>query len=113
AFGQRNLFGFERSVSRVFGRVARVVGRERRGRGVITASPDVWLLDTVSRRRLGLVESLQRAVVSLVLPPRFIDRNPEQIHPLERQVKSLDRALERRSIGHVKGVTGLLHLVPG
>src|SRR5262249_16464645 len=113
AFGQRKLFGLERSVTRVLGRVARVVGGEPRRRDIITAPPDVGLFHSVLGRSLGFVESLKRAVMALVQSPRLGNRNPEQVHPLERQVESFNRAFENRSVSYVEGVTGLFHLVSG
>ena len=65
----------ERAIARIVRRVTRVVDRQRRRRDVVAAPPDLDLLLAVLRGGLGLVQSLQRAVVPLVQPPRL--RSPE------------------------------------
>ena len=59
--------------------MARIVGRKRRRRNIVAASPDQRLLLAVLGRGLRFVEALQRAVVALVQPPAFFDGNPQQV----------------------------------
>lgn len=55
-----------------------------------------------SRRGIGLVETLQRAVVALVELPGFDDGQPLAIHLAEHDVEGMDRALEARGVADVK-----------
>jgi hypothetical protein len=55
----------------------------------------------VLRQRLRLVESLQRAVVTLVQPPGALHRYPHALHLIEHDPERADRALEHRSEGDV------------
>src|SRR5213078_4488359 len=72
-----------------------LVGDFERGRlNVIAAPPDLDLLLAELLGRLGLVESLERAVMPFVEPPGARDRNPHQVHLIERDPERADGALE-------------------
>ena len=86
--------------------IARVVRLECRRADIEGATPDEHLFVAVLRRGIGLVETLQRAIVALVELPGFDDGQPLAIHLAEHDVESVDRALETRSVADVKVETG-------
>src|SRR3990172_3106729 len=98
--------------SGIAARVALVVGRERRWRGRVAAAPDLHLLVAELLRGLGLVEALQRAVVTLVEPPAVADGNPHPVECVERDPERADRATQERRVGHVEVVAALLQQPP-
>jgi len=92
------------SVARIAGWMTRVVQRQRRGRDVETAPPDLGLRLAMLRGGFGLVQALERSIVALVQPPRLGHRNPELIQDVERDSQRLDRPLQHRRVGHVKDI---------
>src|SRR5262245_57352411 len=90
-----------------------VAWRERRRRNVVTAPPDLRLRLAVLRGGLGLVQSLQGAVVPLVQPPAPFDRNPELIQLVERDPTRANRALEDRCVGDVEDVAAVAQQLAG
>ena len=86
--------------------VATVARLERRRADVEGAAPDEHLLVAVLRRGIGLVETLQRAVVALVELPGFDDGQPLAVHLAEHDVEGADRALETRGVADVKVEAG-------
>ena len=100
-FGGRQQRRVDLRVARVEARVARVVGVERRRRDVVAAAPDLHLRLAVARHGLGLVESLQRAVVAFVEPPAALHRDPHPVHGVEHDPEGADGALEHRGVGDV------------
>ena len=81
--GQRSSAGIEPGVARIARRMPRIVRRQRRRRDVVAAAPDLDLRFAVLRRRLRLVQPLQRAVVPLVQPPA-LDRPESTSGPARR-----------------------------
>src|SRR4029079_15291855 len=102
ALGERNLLAREARVAPVARRIAFVATLERGRADVVAASPDEHLLLAELRRRLRLVEPLQRAVVTLVEAPILLDGKPEAIHLPQHEIERADRALEDRGIGEVE-----------
>src|SRR5258708_2209186 len=104
AFGERQLLGTQRRVTPVARGIA-FVGRVQRGRPhVVAASPDEHLLLAVAGRRFGLVESGEGAVMAFIEMPVLVDREPQPIHLLEREMQRADGALEHRGEGDVEVV---------
>src|SRR5207253_2353196 len=101
--GGGKLARIDAGVARVKARVARIVARKRRRRNVVAAAPDLHLILTVAGGGLGLVEPLQRSVVTLVQPPGALDRDPHAIHLIEHDPERADRALQHRGEGDVRG----------
>ena len=54
------------------------------------------------RGGLRLVQPLQAAVMPLVEPPGFFDRDPEFVEFIEHEPQGAQRALEQRAIGEVE-----------
>src|SRR5690606_4908557 len=84
----------ELRVAGVMARMPRIVRLERGRRHVVAAAPDLDLLRAVLRRRFGLVEALQRAVMALAQAPMALDGDPHQLHLVEDQPQRADRADE-------------------
>src|SRR5437762_2729933 len=103
--GGGKLARIDAGVARVEARVARIVARERRRRNVVAAAPDLHLILAVAGGGLGLVEPLQRSVVTLVQPPAPLDRHPHAMHLLVHRPERADRALQYRGEGDVRGDT--------
>src|SRR5947207_2060495 len=96
-----------------------VVVGERWRRDVVAAAPDLGLPFPIPGGGLGLVETLQRAVVALVQSPAFRDWNPHQVEHVKSDPKRANRALEHRRIRDVKDIAtlpqkaaGLARLLP-
>ena len=106
AFGIGQLVGCDITVLLLGVGIARVVRLECRRADIEGATPDEHLFVAVLRRGIGLVETLQRAVVALVELPGFDDGQPLAIHLAEYDVEGVDRALESRSVADVKVETG-------
>ncbi|HEU4635044.1 MAG TPA: hypothetical protein VFS41_02620, partial [Edaphobacter sp.] len=70
-FGRRQLGA---GVAAVLGEVELAAGRQRRRRHVVGAPPDLHLVLAVLRRRLGLVQPGEAAVVALVEAPVLLRR---------------------------------------
>ena len=62
------------------------------GRNVVAAPPDLDLVLSVLLRGLGLVQSLQGAVVAFVQPPGLDHRQVVAVHLVGCVVEGLDRA---------------------
>ena len=82
--------------------IARVARLERRRTDIEGTAPDKHLFVAVLCRGIGLVETLQRAVVALVELPGFDDGQPLAIHLAEHDVEGVDCALEARGVADVK-----------
>lgn len=106
ALGVGQLVGCDITVLLLGVGIARVVRLECRRADIEGAAPDEHLFVAVLRRGIGLVETLQRAVVALVELPGFDDGQPLAIHLAEHDVEGVDRALEARSVADVKVETG-------
>lgn len=74
---------------------------DRRRRRVIAAPPGHELLFAIAGLGLGLVQTLQRAVVAFVEPPATPHGNPEPIGAVQRQMRGGDRAPQQRGVEHV------------
>src|SRR5262245_30953930 len=103
--GPRCLCGEQVGVARVVPWMARVVEVERRWLHIVAASPQMGLLGAVLRRGLRLVQTLQRAVVTLVQAPAALHRNPHEIHAVQHEPEGADGALEHRSEGQIERVS--------
>ena len=79
-------------------RIVRVEGGRWSG---VAATPDLDLFRAVRGRGLGLVEPLERAVVTFVQPPGAFDRHPHLVHLVENDPERADCALEHRGEGAV------------
>src|SRR6266478_1946666 len=108
AFGSRKHVRLEFRVARITDLETGVAVRKGRRRRVIGAPPDLDLCITELRRRLRLVETLQRAVMALVEAPGIVHRNPHTVHFLEHDPERLDGALEHGGECYVKGKALLL-----
>src|SRR6185503_433072 len=87
---------------------------ERRRRDVVAAPPDLDLRVAVLRRRLGLVQALQGAVVTLIETPASLDGNPQKVELVERNPAGAKGALQDRRVGNVEDVAlGLQQLARG
>ena len=84
-------------------RVALVILGEGQRGDVVAAAPDLDLGVAVLLGGLGLVESLEVAVVLFVEAPALLDRNPVQVHFVQDVVEGLDRPLEVGGIGLFEG----------
>ena len=93
AFGVRD--GLPR-IARVAGEIPLAAGCQRRGRNVVAASPDQDLGLAMRRRRLGLVQARQAAVVALIQAPVVDDRNISQTGGVEGQGPRARRPLQHR-----------------
>ena len=103
AFGARQQLWWQLRVTGVIGLGVRgVVGQGRRW-GVVGAAPDHELLFAVLLAGLGLVLALQGTVVALVQPPGALDRKPEQVGGLQREICGADGALEQGGVQDVRG----------
>ena len=107
AFGQGNVFGGQAGIADVAALRARIVGLERGRRHVVAAAPDQHLIISVLAGGLGLVESLQSSVVTLVEAPGALRRQPGTIHGIEAVPEGVDGTLEHARIGLVEFETGL------
>ena len=83
-------------------RVTLVAGRERGRLDVEGTTPDEDLLLAVLLGGLGLVEALERAVVTLVEAPGLVDGQPRTVHLVKDDVQRVDGALEQRGVADVK-----------
>ncbi len=92
----------ERGVATLAGGMPRVVGGQWRWRSIVAPPPDLDLLFSVLGRGLGLVETLQRAVVPLVEAPGAMHRDPHQVHLVERDPQRADGAFEDRRVGDIE-----------
>ncbi|CUN74125.1 Uncharacterised protein [Collinsella aerofaciens] len=106
ALGIGQLIGRDVAVLLLGVGVATVARLERRRAHVEGAAPDEHLLVAVLRRGIGLVETLQRAVVALVELPGFDDGQPFAIHLAEHDVEGVNCTLETRGVADVKVETG-------
>ena len=106
ALGIGQLIGCDVAVLLLGVGIACIVRLECRWAHVEGAAPDEHLFVAVLCRGIGLVETLQRAVVALVELPGFDDGQPLAIHLTEHDVEGVDRALEARSVADVKVETG-------
>src|SRR5438105_4501049 len=77
----------------------------RRRRDVITAAPDFRLRLAVLGRGLGLVQPLQRAIVTFVQPPALLLGNPHRIEYGQRDPQRADRTLQHRRVRDVEDVS--------
>jgi len=79
---------------------------DRKGRaaaaGCVAATPDPHLLAPCFSTVCVLL-SPAGPVVALVQPPRALDRQPHQVHLVERDPQRADRALQQRRERHVEG----------
>ena len=112
-FGERQLAALQVAVPRVVAGISRIVDGQGWRRDVVAAAPDFDLGVAVLGRRLRLVQALERAVVSLVQPPRLVHRDPHQIHVVERDPQRANRALQDRRVGEVEGVAAFLEQPAG
>ena len=110
--GGGQLFGSQRGVTRIEARVA-FVGRFQRGRrGVVTAPPDLHLRLAKLFGGLGFVQSLQRAVVTLVQLPGARDGNPLLVEFLENDPQGFNGAAQDGGVGRVENVAALAQELP-
>ena len=107
ALGVGELVGRDVSILLLGVRVA-LVARLERGRADIEgAAPDEDLFVAVLGGGVGLVESLQGAVVALVELPGLDDGQPLAIHLGEHEVQGVDGALEARGVADVEVEAGV------
>ena len=105
AFGQRQFGRRERRVARIVAGAARIGRFERGRRRVVAAAPHEDLLLAVLRGRLGLVQTLQPAVVTFVQAPVVAHGQPHHVHLVEGDPERADRALQHRDVREVESVT--------
>src|SRR5215208_2745806 len=79
-----------------------VVLRQRWRWSVIASAPDLHLCLAVLCGRLRLVQSLQRAIVTLIQAPGFVDGDPQHVHLVERNPQRANRALQDGRVGDVE-----------
>ena len=108
ALGGRQLVGRDLGVAAVETGVALVVQRQRIGRDGVGTAPDQHLLVAVLGGRLGLVQALQGAVVTLVQAPVHAHRGVHGIHGVQGDPQGADGALEHGRVGQVEGVAFFL-----
>src|SRR5688572_24664082 len=96
---------FDRRVTWVFPVPTRIGFLQQAGRNIVAAPPDQDLFLAILRRRLGLVQPFQRAVVSLVQQPRFRLRYPHQVHLIKHDPESADRSFQDGRVSFVKNET--------
>ena len=102
ALGVGELVGRDVAVLLLGVRVA-LVSRLECGRADVEgAAPDEDLIVAVLGRGVGLVESLQGAVVALVELPGFGDGQPLAVHLVEHEVQGVDGSLEARGVADVE-----------
>ena len=89
-------------------RVAGVAGLQRGRLDVEGATPDEDLLLAVLGGGIGLVQALQRAVVTLVKAPRLVDGQPRAVHLVQNDVQGVDGALQERRVADVEVIALLL-----
>src|SRR5262245_45231300 len=77
------------------------IGQRWRWR-VIAATPDLHLFLAELGGGLGLIESLQPAVMPLVQAPRPMDGNPHHVEFVEGDPQRPDGAFEYRRVGDVE-----------
>src|SRR5262249_10871668 len=63
---------------------------------------DLHLRLAVLRGRLRFVQTLQRAVVPFVEAPALLDRNPQTVEAVERDVERAEGARQQRGVGDVE-----------
>ena len=97
-----NVGGIHIAVRRIVVGIALVPVFEGRRTGVEAAAPDENLVLAVLRSSLGLVETLQRSVVTLVETPGLDDGQPCPIHLVEHDVERVNRALEVARVAQVE-----------
>ena len=102
ALGQRNLLGWQAGVADIAALAARVGGFQGRWRGVIAATPDQHLLIAILLGHVGLVQTLQAAVVALVQLPGLDHGQPGAVHLVQRQPQGADGPFEHAGIGHIE-----------
>src|SRR4051812_43865640 len=90
-----------------------IVCGERWRRDVVTAAPDLHLVLAVFRGGLRLVQSLKRAVVTLVETPALFDWKPHLVELVEGDPECPDRALEHGHVGLVEDVPAFLQQTAG
>lgn len=83
-------------------RVSFIVYFQRRRRYIVATSPLEDLLFTVFSGSLGLVESLEGTVVSLIEAPVLVMRDPVQVQLIGDGVVSLDGALQHTSVSDIE-----------
>jgi len=81
-----------------------VVLGQRRRRHVVGTAPHLHLRLTVERGGLGLVETRETTVHTLVQVPRAYDRDPMEIELVLHVEERLDGALEHAREGNVERV---------
>jgi hypothetical protein len=113
AFGERHLAIGQAGITPVAVFAARVVGAQCRRLRAVAAAPDQHLRVTVLQRGLGLVQALQRAVVTFVQAPVADHRQPGAVEFVEAVPKRPDRALEHRGVGQVEVETRFAQQLPG
>lgn len=102
-FSQRNDARIFVCVAGFLARIAFVGFFEGRRRDVKGTTPDLDLGFAVLFGGFGLVQSLQRAVVTFVQAPVLDDRNPFFVHFFEDVIASVDCALQVRRVSDIEG----------
>ena len=105
-FGTRQDVGRQEPVAPVLGGVLGVVCSDGRRGNVVGATPEMGLLVAVPFGRRLLVETLQRAVVTLVQPPVTPHRQPRLAERGQRQVGRLHGPGQQRRVARVEPQAG-------
>ena len=82
--------------------MAPVGSLQRRRRDVVAATPDLHLRLAVLLHGLGLVETLQRAVMAFVQAPAALHRQPHQVHFIEHDPHRANRTFEHRGENEIE-----------
>src|SRR5690606_25960029 len=113
AFAQRNIVFVQVTVDAEVAGITLVAALHRRRRNVVAATPDQYLFVTVLGRGLGLVQALQRTLVTLVQAPVADHRNPHQVDLVLDDPQGADGTLEYRGEGDIELETGFLEQLAG
>ena len=113
ALGQWHLARREHPVARVTAGISRVGRVERWRRDVVAAAPQQNLLVSETRGGFGLVQALERAVVTLVETPVRVHRYPHSVHYIQRDPQGADGSLKHGGIGEIEFEPRAAHRVAG
>ena len=113
ALAQWHLVGFQAGVTGIAAFAARISRIQRWRRRVVAAPPGQHLGFAILPGHVGLVESLQGAVMPLVEPPAVHHRQPSAVHLVEHMPQGAGGALEHAGVSHIKIKTGSLEQPPG
>ncbi|MNI70711.1 hypothetical protein D3C73_1265390 [compost metagenome] len=107
AFGNRQLFVSELSITRIVPRIALVIFGQLRRCYREATTPLFNLLVTVFFSGFGFVQTLQSAVMTFVQLPGFFNRKPRLIQFIQYVPQGVDGTFEHRSVSKIEAVAFL------